>query len=52
MIENTEKFKQEPWHSRGQRFDPAYLHQKRPEIERFQDVFPMITGIVVNPQNT
>ena len=20
------------WHSRGQRFDPAYLHQKGPEI--------------------
>jgi hypothetical protein len=27
------------WHSRGQRFDPAYLHQKRPEIVRFQVFF-------------
>ena len=34
------------WHSRGQRFDPAYLHHKpqtkwpaSPEIERFQDFF-------------
>ena len=27
------------WHSRGQRFDPAYLHQKSPEIVRFQDFF-------------
>ena len=27
------------WHSRGQRFDPAYLHQKRPEIVRFQAFF-------------
>ena len=24
------------WHSRGQRFDPAYLHQERPETARFQ----------------
>ena len=23
------------WHSRGQRFDPAYLHQKSTEIVRF-----------------
>ena len=33
------------WHSRGQRFDPAYLHQKlvrvkeNLEIERFQGFF-------------
>ncbi len=34
------------WHSRGQRFDPAYLHHKTryivwksPEVERFQDFF-------------
>ena len=26
------------WHSRGQRFDPAYLHQ-RPGIKRFQAFF-------------
>ena len=27
------------WQSWGQRFDPAYLHQKSPEISRFQDFF-------------
>ena len=26
-------------HSRGRRFDPASLHQKGPEIARFQDLF-------------
>ena len=40
------------WHSRGQRFDPAYLHQKRPEIVRFQVFFIKITtkwGISILP---
>ena len=27
------------WHSRGQRFDPAYLHQRSLEIVRFRDFF-------------
>ncbi len=27
------------WHSRGQRFDPAYLHQKSSKILGFQKLF-------------
>ena len=30
----TGKYSVLPWHSRGQRFDPAYLHQKRVVRER------------------
>ena len=32
------------WHSRGQRFDPAYLHQEKPEIERFRAFFCTFWG--------
>ena len=52
------------WHSRGQRFDPAYLHQieskaleENPEIARFQDFFSLfilklfgVSGAVFSPR--
>ena len=52
------------WHSRGQRFDPAYLHQiesealeENPEIARFQDFFLLfilklfgVSGAVFTPR--
>ena len=28
-----------PWHSRGQRFDPAYLHQKDLKSKDFRSFF-------------
>ena len=34
----------EPWHSRGQRFDPAYLHQKSSEILGFRNFFFLSDG--------
>lgn len=51
-------------HSRGQRFDPAYLHQieskaleENPEIARFQDFFSLfilklfgVSGAVFSPR--
>ncbi len=36
------------WHSRGQRFDPAYLHHRVMKTNGFQDFF--FTKTVVSPQ--
>ena len=38
------------WHSRGQRFDPAYLHQESSEIYGFRNFFCIFSVTLENSE--